>query len=236
MRSHTATAATLLLLVASQAAAEPRGTGPTAKSCVEPIGYPTTQRPYVAFRRLEADNPKSGRQGWMEVRTALGDDGLLTVEVLSEGGSEYIRNKVLRAALQREQDLVAKRQKEHAPVTAPDVPPCGEPEPDESGLLRIPIGGGRKDSDSVVVGHMFLQPATGDLVRVAGRLAKNPSFWISQVDVEWNYAKVMKDTVLPVSLYSVAKVRMFGVSTFRMTYDYLSVDGQAIASASRASR
>ena len=84
-----------------------------ARSCVEAIGYPVTQRPHVAFRRLEADNPKSGRQGWMEVRTTLGNDGLLSVEVLSEGGSDYIRNKVLRAALQREQDLIAKRVKEH---------------------------------------------------------------------------------------------------------------------------
>jgi hypothetical protein len=235
MTRYTATAATILLLVASQAAAEPRVSGATARSCVESIGYPTTQRPHVAFRRLEADNPKSGRQGWMEVRATLGDDGLLIVEVLSEGGSEYIRNKVLRAALQREQDLVAKRQKEHAPAT-PEASPCAEPEPDESGLLRVPIGGSKKDGDSLVVGHMFLQPATGDLVRVAGRLAKNPSFWVSQVDVEWTYAKVMKDTVLPVSLYSIAKVRMFGLSTFRMTYDYLSVDGHPVVSASRASR
>jgi len=189
----------------------------------------------VAFRRLEADNPKSGRQGWMEVRTTLGNDGLLSVEVLSEGGSDYIRNKVLRAALQREQDLIAKRVKDHE-SPASDVTSCGEPQPDESGLLRVAIGNtGRKD-DGIVVGHMFLQPATGDLVRVAGRLSKNPSFWISQVDVEWNYARIGKDNVLPVSLYSTAKVKMFGVSTFRMTYDYLSVDGQPVSNGSRASR
>ena len=145
----------------------------------------------------------------MEVRTTLGTDGLLTVEVLSEGGSDYIRTKVLRASLQREQDLLARRQKGHAPAML-EASPCAEPEPDESGLLRVPIGGGPKDGDSPVVGHMFLQPSTGDLVRVAGRLAKNPSFWVSQVDVEWTYAKVVNDIVLPVSLYSIAKVKMFG--------------------------
>ncbi len=140
-----------------------------------------------------------GKAGW-KVRTTLGNDGLLSVEVLSEGGSDYIRNKVLRAALQREQDLIAKRVKEHE-SSAPDVTSCGEPQPDESGLLRVAIGNtGRKD-DGIVIGHMFLQPATGDLVRVAGRLSKNPSFWISQVDVEWNYARIGKDNVLPVSLY-----------------------------------
>ena len=81
-----------------------------------------------------------------------------------------------------------------------------------------------------------MQPSTGDLVRVAGRLSKSPSFWVSQVDVEWRYARVHNDVVLPVSLYSTAKVRVFGPSTFRMTYDYVSVDGQPVAVGTRASR
>ncbi len=238
MTGKAAAAATFVLLMLPwprSAAADPLSLPDGARSCVEAIGYPVTQRPHVAFRRLEADNPKSGRQGWMEVRTTLGNDGLLTVEVLSEGGSDYIRNKILRAALQREQDLIAKRVKERESAV-PDITPCVEPQPDESGLLRVAIGNTGKKDDGVVVGHMFLQPATGDVVRVAGRLSKSPSFWISQVDVEWNYARIGKDNVLPVSLYSTAKVKMFGMSTFRMTYDYLSVDGRPVSNGSRASR
>ena len=107
----------------------------------------------------------------MEVRTTLGNDGLLSVDVLSEGGSDYIRNKVLRAALQREQDLIAKRLKEHESPGS-DVTPCREPQRDDSGLLRVAIGNTGKKDDGIVVGHMFLQPATGDLVRVAGRLRR----------------------------------------------------------------
>ena len=85
-------------------------------------------------------------------------------------------------------------------------------------------------------GDLFMQPSTGDVVRVAGRLAKSPSFWVSQVDVEWRYARVHNDIVLPVSLYSNAKVKIFGPSTFRMTYDYVSVDGQPVAAGTRAAR
>ena len=133
MTGKAAVAATfvvLMLPLPSSASGDPLSSPGTAgaRSCVEAIGYPVTQRPHVAFRRLEAENPKSGRQGWMEVRTTLGNDGLLSVEVLSEGGSDYIRNKVLRAALQREQDLIAKRLKEHE-SPASDVTPCGEPQP-----------------------------------------------------------------------------------------------------------
>jgi hypothetical protein len=227
MRSQPALVATAVLALAAGTTASPGDTG-----CGDATAYVAPQRPYVAIRRLEAENRKSGRQGWMDVRTELGTDGLLTVEVLDEGGSDYIRNRVLRAALEGEQQLVAKRPS--APAPTADVSACAESQLDASGLLRVPLKPGRKDN--LVIGHMFLQPSTGDLVRVAGRLAKNPSFWVSQVDVEWTYAKVHKDIVLPVSLYSVAKVKMFGPSTFSMTYDYRSVDGQAVSANSLASR
>ena len=222
--------AAFLLLTAPAAVAEP---GPPV--CAESAWHALPQRPYVAFRRLEAENPKTGRQAWMEVRTAVGGDGVLMIEVLGEGGSEQIRNKVFRAALERERSLLARRPSAHASGET-DTYECSAPVPDASGLLRIPLKPGPKGGDNLVVGNMFLQPSTGDVVRVAGRLVKNPSFWVSHVDVEWSYARVHNDIVLPVYLQSTAKLKIFGLSTFRMTYDYLSVDGQPVASSTLASR
>ncbi len=169
----------------------------------------------------------------MEARTALGADGRLAVEILDEGGSEQIRNRVFRAALEREQELMANRAS-GAPSSL-DTYECAEPELLASGLLRVPLRPRRNDVN-LVFGDLFMQPSTGDVVRVAGRLAKSPSFWVSQVDVEWRYARVHNDIVLPVSLYSNAKVKIFGPSTFRMTYDYVSVDGQPVAAGTRAAR
>jgi hypothetical protein len=231
MRSHTVpVVAAFLLLTASAAAAEPR-----PATCAESALFALPQRPYVAFRRLEAENPKTGKQAWMEVRTAVGADGVLMIEVLAEGGSEQIRNRVFRAALERERSQLAKRPPAQAMGEA-DTYECSTPVADASGLLRIPLRPGPKGGDNLVVGDMFLQPSTGDVVRVAGRLAKSPSFWVSHVDVEWSYARVHNDIVLPVSLQSTAKLKVFGLSTFRMTYDYLSVDGQPVASSTLASK
>ena len=52
----------VVLMLPLTASAGPLSSPGTAggKSCVEAIGYPVTQRPHVAFRRLEADNPKIG--------------------------------------------------------------------------------------------------------------------------------------------------------------------------------
>jgi hypothetical protein len=220
--------AAVLIVAVSRPAAEP-----FRPTCIETAGYAVPLRPYVALRRLEAENSKSGKEAWMDARTTLGDDGRLNVEILNEGGSEQIRNRVFRAALEREQELVAKQTGEALSPT--DTYECAEPELDASGLLRVPLRPRRKDVN-LVYGDLFMQPSTDDVVRVAGRLAKSPSFWVSQVDVEWRYARVHSDIVLPVSLHSNARVKIFGPSTFRMTYDYVSVDGHPVAAATRVSR
>ena len=228
--SSVTVVAGLLLFATASATAGPRDT-----ACAESAWYALPRRPYVAFRRLEAENAKTSSQAWMDVRTTVGRDGILLVEVLAEGGSEQIRGRVFRAALERERSLLAKRPSAHA-TSETDPYQCSAPVPDRSGLLRVPLRPGPKGGDNLVVGDLFLQPSTGDVVRVAGRLVKNPSFWVSHVDVEWSYARVHNDIVLPVSMQSTAKLKIFGLSTFRMTYDYLSVDGHPVASSTVASR
>jgi hypothetical protein len=220
-------AALLLLWGPSRPAAEA-----LAPACADSVDLAIPQRPYVAVRRLEAENERSGRRGWLEAKTSF-TDGTLSIQVLDEGGSEQIRHRVLRAALEREQELVARRE---AGVND-DAPryECAEPVPDASGLMRVPLRPRRKEV-SLIFGSLFLQPSTGDPVRVLGRLAKSPSFWVSHVDVDWRYERIHRDAVLPVSLTSTARVRFFGPSTFSMTYDYISVDGEPVGRGIRASR
>lgn len=62
---------------------------------------------YVAWRRLEARNERFKLEGWIEACVFLSDRSQFTYDVRREGGSAYIRNKVLRKALEAERDLVA---------------------------------------------------------------------------------------------------------------------------------
>jgi hypothetical protein len=225
MRPQAAPVLAMLLVVAASASADP-------VQCADETPNLLPSVPYSAIRRLEAENKKSGRHGWMEVRTTLDSSGVLRVTVLSEGGSEQIRNRVLRAALKAEQETVARRHQSRSPSVG--AYECTEAEIDRSGLLRLPLRPKEKQRH-LVVGDLFMQPATRDVVSVKGRLARNPSFWISRVDVEWTYRRVHKTQVLPVSLESIASVKMFGPSTFRMTYDYESVDGEPILRRTRVS-
>ena len=54
---------------------------------------------------------------------------------------------------------------------------------------------------------------------------KSPSFWLRDVDLTYKFAHV-GGHVVPVEMSSTGRVRMFGRSSFRMVYDYVSIDGQ----------
>lgn len=74
---------------------------------------------------------------------------------------------------------------------------------------------------------MFVTGA-GDLVRVEGQLARNPSFWTTQVEVAREYARIGGIAMLVRVLHSRIKTRLFGTGQFLMTYRYQSVNGQRI--------
>jgi len=52
---------------------------------------------YRALRRLEAEN--GSRKGWIEAVTEYSREAGFTYAITAEGGSSYIRSKVLRAVL-----------------------------------------------------------------------------------------------------------------------------------------
>ena len=148
--------------------------------------------------------------------------------VKREGGSDQVRTKALYPALKREQELVEKGAAVYMPALLASYE-CAEPQPDEGGFVRIAIRP-REPSRHLVNGTLLWEPSSGAVVRVAGRLAKSPSFWVSDVEMDWEYARVA-GVVLPTAVHARAKVKFVGPSTFDMTYRYVSVDGQPVEAA-----
>jgi len=203
-----------------------------ARSQAEPILERAAARfnivappPYRAFRRLEGGLTGSKR-GWLEAWTEFVPGRGFTYEVVGEGGHEYVRNKVLRNLLSNEQDLIARGQPLRAPLVSKnyDLADGGVM---EGGLHRIILKPVRK-SDGILNGTLLMDPTAGSLVRLEGRLLKSPSFWVRDVDVTWKYARLGGHD-LPVEMISSGRVRLFGRSTFKMVYDYVTIDGQPIS-------
>ena len=96
---------------------------------------PLTQ--YRAVQRLEARNQRFKKHGWMDVRTELTAEGVFSFEVLAEGGSGYIRNKVLRPVLEGERDVLSRDRSRTALTTSNYA--IGSEEPVGPGLVRLTV-------------------------------------------------------------------------------------------------
>jgi len=72
------------------------------------------------------------------------------------------------------------------------------------------------------------------LVRVEGRLARTPSFWVSRVNVVRTYERI-NGVLMPVSLQTTAQLRLFGSSSLRMTYHYSQLDDRPVVEAAAGS-
>ena len=180
---------------------------------------------YRALRRLEAQNSKFKQSAWMLAWTEYDHVNGFRYQIVDEGGSSYIRNKVLRAALEGEQKIWADREPQKASFTHDNyLFDAGAAAPD--GLASVGVRPKRKDV-LLVEGAIFVQPGDGELSRIEGKLSKTPSFWTRRVDVVRRYER--KGGVrVPVAIESIAHVLIAGRSTFKMTYEYQTINGQHV--------
>lgn len=181
---------------------------------------------YRALRRMEGGLANEDKRGWLEAWTEFVPGRGFTYEVVNEGGSDYVRNRVLRHMLEHEQELIATGKRLRASLESKNYT-FADGGITEGGLQRIVLTPAKK-SDGIIDGSAFVDPQTGFVTMIKGRLVKSPSFWVRDVDITWKFACVSGHMV-PVEMTSTARVRMFGRSNFKMTYDYTSIDGQPVA-------
>ena len=215
----------LALLAAPLALQNPAldASDPQAVAALEKfLARPAIAHQYSATRRLEASG--GGQRGWIEVQTSFAPASGLAYQVIAEGGSGYIRGRVLRSLLDEEQRLLALKGTSAAISAANYRFRPGAMT--EEGLAVIGLQPLRKDR-SLIAGQMLLTPDAGQLVRIEGRLAKNPSFWVSRVEVVRSY-RCVNGAFLPVSLETTAQLRLLGSSKLGMTYRYSHVDERAV--------
>jgi hypothetical protein len=215
--------AALLLALAAVPAA--RATSPDAAdhSFKQFLAKDDGELPYRATRRLEAEN--GSRHGWMNVVTQYTPRAGFRYDVIAEGGSDYIRDKVLRAVLNAERDAYARGEMFRAAL-APENYAFEPNGVGADGLSRVLISPRRKEP-ALIQGTMFLTPQDGALVRLQGRLAKSPSFWVKSVEVVRAY-RHFNGNVVPIALESKAQLRMLGSASLRMTYRYSEIDGSPV--------
>lgn len=195
---------------------------------VEPVLSRFLARPdepvteYRAVRHMQAENGRFNLRATLDAVTALTPDGRFTYTVIHEDGSDYIRRKVLRPMLENEEKLFATTDPSRAALTSSNYELNGG-DLVEPGVVRL-FAKPRRREISLFEGSVFITHDDADLLRVEGRLAKNPSFWTTRVDLVRRYERVGGIRV-PVRLDTRAQVRIAGTSTMSVVYDYEMVNG-----------
>ena len=177
---------------------------------------------YRALRHLEASNQHFGASAWMDVWTEADEAAGFRYQVVAEGGSAYIRRRVFLATLDGEQKIWREGETKNARLNHTNYSFKDNGVVD-GGLASLAITPKRKDM-LLVDGWVFVNREDGDLVRIEGQLSKNPSFWTRRVEIVRRYGRVGGAHV-PIDVESVAQVRVAGRSTFRMTYEYETING-----------
>lgn len=189
---------------------------------------------YRARRYLHAVNRRFKAEAWMEVVTELTPLGAFRYEIVSERGSGYVRSKVLRTMLEREQSMWREGEVARGALTDENYTfaPLGWSAPNERDAAAaaewfVAMTPKRRDT-LLVVGRLVLDAATGELQRIEGRVAKSPSFWTNRVEIVRRYGRV-NGVRVPLSTESVAHLKVAGRSEFDMTYEYERINGEAVA-------
>jgi hypothetical protein len=174
---------------------------------------------------MHASSANSSKyEAWLDAWTEL-KDGKFSYQVVSERGSDTVRTKVLHAVLAREQELINSGDGAKGELTLDNYEfSDGGRDADGSHLVQIKP---RRNDVLLVDGHAVLNER-GELVRVEGKLAKNPSFWTSLVNIVRRYARVGGVRV-PVATETTAKVKFVGTAQMQVVYDYQTVNGRPIA-------
>lgn len=183
-------------------------------------------RSYVAIRRLESTNERHKKDAWLVARTELRADGSFVYRILEEGGSEMIRKRVLRAALEKEAEVHGDGRARRGGLTLDNYEFA--PAQASGDVVQVGLTPRRKE-DMLVKGTMTTS-ADGDLLRVEGELVKRPSFWTKSVHLVRTYGRI-DGAHVPVRLDMRAQVRLVGPSTLTMTYEYEEINGQPVSDA-----
>jgi hypothetical protein len=179
---------------------------------------------YRALRRLDARNLHFGASAWMDVWTDADPIGGFRYQVASEGGSSYIRRRVFLAALDAEQKMWREGEPQRAQLNLTNY--LIQDEGVTDGLASLAITPRRKDV-LLIDGWVFVKLDDGDLMRIEGHLSKAPSVWTRRVEIDRRYGRI-HGVHVPMEIDSVAQLLIAGRSTFRMTYEYESINGEPV--------
>jgi outer membrane lipoprotein-sorting protein len=205
----------LFLLSLPLASAQARGALPPAASVVEKMLQFDAQRQseltgYTATRRYVAVNKT--RHAEMTVHVECARDGAKQFTILSEAGSGAIRKHVFQKLISEETEA-SRRGTRNSTRLIPanyDFQIVGQ-EMLETGQAYVLAVSPRTPNKYLIDGKIWVDANDYSIVRIEGRPARNPSFWVHGVHFVHTYQRVGQYW-LASSTDTRSEIRIFGDS------------------------
>jgi len=224
---------TLVLLAVMEGAAPPTLTAP---EIVERMVQADNNRlaalaGYTGVRRYRFENKKSNKRAELTARITCDHAGVKTFEVVSETGSGFVRNHILRKMIDAEHEASEKGERQDTRIIPAnyDFRLVGTDVLDGHGSYILEVNPKTRNK-FLIRGRIWVDAEDFAIARVEGQPAKNPSFWIRSVQVVQRYERTGQFW-LPASNQSVAQARIFGTTEVMIDYfDYVTTRREAPAS------
>jgi outer membrane lipoprotein-sorting protein len=202
----------LLLTIASAQASDPL---PSAQEVVAKMMQFEAHRQseltgYTATRRYVGVNKK--RRAEMLVRVECASDGAKQFTILSEEGSGSIRKHVFQKLLREETEASRRGTRNSTRLTPAnyDFQIVGQ-ETLETGPAYVFEVSPKTRNKYLIRGRIWVDANDYSIVRIEGKPARNPSFWVHSVHFVHTYQKVGQFWFAS-STHTTSEIRIFGES------------------------
>ena len=152
------------------------------------------------------------------MRLRYSPPGIKEFQVISETGSSLVRDRVFKPLMEVEAESASGRNGDRGAISPANYSftLVGEERIDGSHCYLLQVEPKRVDK-YLFQGKIWIDSKDYAVVRIAGQLAKSPSFWISRVDFVRSYRRVGTHW-LPSRNESITRVRISGRNV--LTIDY----------------
>jgi outer membrane lipoprotein-sorting protein len=190
------------------------------KARIDNIESYTVTEHYAVYRSKDETHPAAE----MTVQTLYRKDSGKSYTILSESGSEFIRNHVLQKLLDEEKNLNLPGIREHSWITSANyemqLKSGGVQLLDGRKCLTLAITPRRK-ATNMIAGTIWVDAKDGSIVRIVGTASQSPSIFTGAAQVLRQYASI-KGFSMATQARAVSDSFLLGGTTVAIDYrDYM---------------
>lgn len=186
---------------------------------------------YTGTRRYRFENKRFNKRAEMAVHVTCDSTGSKTFQVVSESGSGFVRNRILRKMIDAEREASQKEEKEQTRIIPANY---------DFLLIGTDVTDGRSSyvlqiipktrNKFLIRGRIWVDAEDFAISRIEGSPAQNPSFWVRSVHVLHRYERAGRFW-LPVMNQSNAQAKIFGATDVVIEYSgYVTSERETQAS------